>query len=1213
MREEDIERFLGKTPKRGVASLRGYGQGADEPAAQVALQARRNIGELGRALVGVKPYDETNPTGTYRTVQALLNMPTPAAIIPEAAQAAGKAAGALSGLGALGVIKPKGGNWLAGSVERMLKPLRTQVIGQDPAERIRNLEGALAQNIEEGVPVDMGIVERERARLAPDIAINNWIDTKLGKYIKNEMATPEDPVRALAERGVLHVDPETLNQYNPKHIAYERKIAGFPAEGMSQSPGAKRWENVADRAVVSGTAGDLTDPDQYGGEVVNRLLKDNPWLAKIDPETPVYMAPVYENAGFRHLIDELRNATNPNSGLPSSLQLSPDKLQKVTVPQAVELVDKINKWRVENIQKLQIEETLKADLYKAYPEQKYRWVQLNRPGQFAAESDAMGHSVRGYEPPENGGSDYYGLGGWKAIQSGKAKVYSLRDEKGQPHVTVEVQSNPYAPRWRVVKEYLPQAEEMLRARGVTNADEREISELATELAKEKMPPLIQQIKGKGNGEVAKKYWDFGQDFVKSGNWFSVKDLQNIGLYEVDPTSDLARNLKAAGREVPRFVNSEELLQFRKEFPSYKNGGEVRMQENGYNEGGIVTMLDNASNTQGGVMEQGNSGGIMELPTGMPDRRMAGGSLGLNLIQISERLKGMPIEAVMNFANGSNPEVPPYVALAELNRRKEMEKRMQPAQMPQSTIKDKIEEEIGIGALQEQTLQRMQMEALRQKQMQEQQMQQMAQQPGPAPEGVPQPEVPEEGVASLPVPMELRSGGIVSFRNGGLPTQDGGGSSARIYNPRVPNPITTERRLREAAERAERNRREIDPRAMLAAEILGQAGSEAAGASEAFFQPSGASPPPSPPRPPPPPASSPPPPSSPRVQAAPQPAPQPAPQAPPIAPQPVSYPAAGPAQTGLAALQMGPQIPYPNYQQRFEQAKAADPYLGKLPGSQLEAYISKLEERDRADEERFKQSQKDRALTGIINSLIAAGEGSRGGGLGGLMAGYGRTAAQELEASQVRAEKQNELVRSREMNRVKLMQEIESARTAAAEGRFKDQMVHERNAAEYAQKDRQIEAQIAQTLARIEADTQRVQYKVNAANVRSVAEMQARALEAKLDREARERIARLPSPEQQTINSFITSYLQANPNKKYHEAFSAYKELGRGGPEENARIRALKTEADQIRTTLGDPLLSSRLSKDDVEKLRKRLPQVIAEIAKQDTPPEIQEILKRYPK
>ena len=70
---------------------------------------------------------------------------------------------------------------------------------------------------------------------------------------------------------------------------------------------------------------------------------------------------------------------------------------------------------------------------------------------------------------------------------------------------------------------------------------------------------------------------------------------------------------------------------------------------------------------------------------------------LNLVQISERLKGMPLQAVMQYANGTNPEVPPYIALAELQRRKKMEQdaqqsaAMQQNPQQQPTVKQGIEQ------------------------------------------------------------------------------------------------------------------------------------------------------------------------------------------------------------------------------------------------------------------------------------------------------------------------------------------------------------------------------------------------------------------------------------------------------------------------------------------------------------------------------------------
>lgn len=64
---------------------------------------------------------------------------------------------------------------------------------------------------------------------------------------------------------------------------------------------------------------------------------------------------------------------------------------------------------------------------------------------------------------------------------------------------------------------------------------------------------------------------------------------------------------------------------------------------------------------------------------------------MNLIEIQEDLKGLPTPVIMSYANGKNPQVPPYVALGELNRRKSMEQRA--AQAPNSSVKEKIENEL----------------------------------------------------------------------------------------------------------------------------------------------------------------------------------------------------------------------------------------------------------------------------------------------------------------------------------------------------------------------------------------------------------------------------------------------------------------------------------------------------------------------------------------
>lgn len=118
---------------------------------------------------------------------------------------------------------------------------------------------------------------------------------------------------------------------------------------------------------------------------------------------------------------------------------------------------------------------------------------------------------------------------------------------------------------------------------------------------------------------------------------------------------------------------------------------------------------------------------------------------MNLVQIQERLKDMPVDAVIAYANGMNPEVPPYVALSELERRKRQDQAMQPAQAPTGTVKDKIEQQVGLAALQQQR-----------QQAAMQQLASMAASPRDA------------SVGGLPVPEQMFSGGggIVAFADAG---------------------------------------------------------------------------------------------------------------------------------------------------------------------------------------------------------------------------------------------------------------------------------------------------------------------------------------------------------------------------------------------------------------------------------------------------------------
>lgn len=622
-----------------------------------------------------------------------------------------RSAQGVSGMPGTAVVKPKGGNWLSGatSPEQMAGQLKTTIVGQTPAERIP-LHEALLQD------PSLNADQLDRVRYHLDLArredaVSRWLDQKLAKYIRNEMGTPEDPVRALAERGITHMQ----NAPEVDATAWTRtarREAGFPKEGMAQSQLARSWENLTDEMIAAQSAGRLRGAmaeyegakmtsDIHAGidrnlvkERVRQLedaFKDTPskdladefnlnyevtdanrsqaikdwaesevkgyfrgneedmlgpqyahkigleareaarqgqglsWLAKVPEDQPVYSLMKQEDVGlnpeFGHLVDELRNATRADSDLPRELRLRPEQLSKVTMPQAVELVDKINKWRASQAAEANLAKARNPATFtvKEYPDQKMQWVELRSP-EFKAEDALadMTESERSWfqryldkgDSPEEAFKGAVGnrlpMPGQKALEDaleyegkvmghcvggycpevaeGRSKIYSLRDAKGEPHVTIEVKLKDWAETW----ESLPfdKLKAVLNAAG-ENADDEQLIQTFLQLFPEdawRYQDEIVQIKGKGNRAPKKDYLPMVQDFVRSGNWNwnSVGDLSNTGLIPIDPKSDLAVRIKAAGGEPPKFVTQDELTELLRQ-----NADPAK----GFATGGLVSAYD----------------------------------------------------------------------------------------------------------------------------------------------------------------------------------------------------------------------------------------------------------------------------------------------------------------------------------------------------------------------------------------------------------------------------------------------------------------------------------------------------------------------------------------------------------------------------------------------------------------------------------------------
>jgi len=612
-------------------------------------------------------------------VAALEGIAGPA--IKQAARAAGEAMPPMSGSGVRGLayqegaIKPFGGQWFKDTI--FDKP-------SDKQPHLQALERDLQDpNIS---AANKEILQRQYTHLKNTDALKRWEKGNLANYIKNKMGTPEDPIRELAERGITHIpqDPD-WNEYVaiPQSVAKKRQEAGFPAEGVGKSPLARLWESMADEAIfpekastyqaASQARGRLSEmqPDLAAGvervnrsfeeslrnsglpasEVKNRSLythvadkarlvkdkdfeslwgeqdrlnkilsgttgyiaKQNPWISKLDPDEPVYRAKI-RNLGFDHVLDVLREDMNAG-------RIRPDQLNKMSIEDAIKRTHEYDQAMAKKMRETTAAVREGLPVYKQYPEG-YRWIELNKPGSFAHESDMMGHSVRGYEPPKGHedwvetskdyGSEGYGHGGWDAIKSGRAKVYSLVDEKGEPHVTVEVakdspkksdlerqpqevqnEFNRLLDNWLSNLDYRPNQEDYLE----------KTDQLFRHLGID-TKPYISQIKGKSNQAPKETYLPFVQDFVRGGKWSQINDTRNAGLRRYGDVFNVneQRKIESLGGNVPdhEWLTGEEIQQLhnlitpeggRLKYDSKGNiiGGDGK---SGYKQGGKVHISSN---------------------------------------------------------------------------------------------------------------------------------------------------------------------------------------------------------------------------------------------------------------------------------------------------------------------------------------------------------------------------------------------------------------------------------------------------------------------------------------------------------------------------------------------------------------------------------------------------------------------------------------------
>ena len=241
----------------------------------------------------------------------------------------------------------------------------------------------------------------------------------------------------------------------------------------------------------------------------------------------------------------------------------------MSMDQAVQRTAEFNMEQAKKMRETAIKQTEGFPVHKDYGDEGYKWIELKMPdynslppeerkqmiarlteearqkgltpedyiekypeNQLAEalkyEGDTMGHCVGGYCPD---------------VIEGRSRIYSLRDKRGEPHVTVEVNPstrNAMSPADFYQSNKVPEsllkkiseAETAGYFEDIGSFDDFVKTSPEYHEYLDSMPPSIRQIKGKQNAAPKADYLPYVQDFVRSGQWSEVGDLKNTGLIDL---------------------------------------------------------------------------------------------------------------------------------------------------------------------------------------------------------------------------------------------------------------------------------------------------------------------------------------------------------------------------------------------------------------------------------------------------------------------------------------------------------------------------------------------------------------------------------------------------------------------------------------------------------------------------------------------------------
>jgi hypothetical protein len=401
------------------------------------------------------------------------------------------------------------------------------------------------------------------------VALNQWVDTKVRKYLRNQAGTEADPILKTIESGVEHNFQPTMGD-TKYSVRNKRLQVGKPEVGIAKTELGKEFEYKIDSMFDPKSSEEvkqiLNDPLPFADPNTAERFRASKLRTELDlpiqnekdvealrllneiPDKNVYTLSgtnITDRLGLNHVSDVLMEDLQTG-------RLRPEQLNQMSIEKAIRRAAEYDAEKAKAMTKAHATSVEGMPIPKAYDDG-YKWVELKHDtdpkktqSALKSEGEMMGHCVGGYCPE---------------VESGEIKIFSLRSPDGKSHVTIEARPQFSMTLWRnanldainsnpKLKQYDFNMNSLDNDHkyGYRMTERDYVTEMTKEMKKLGINPVeppsymeLHQVKGKQNKRPDEKYQSYISDFVKNNptkhEIVLVEELQNTNLMNVQDVVD----------------------------------------------------------------------------------------------------------------------------------------------------------------------------------------------------------------------------------------------------------------------------------------------------------------------------------------------------------------------------------------------------------------------------------------------------------------------------------------------------------------------------------------------------------------------------------------------------------------------------------------------------------------------------------------------------